>query len=307
LGKQTLIFDTETTGLAAYDRVVSIAGVWCDGLEPTGEHFYLVFNPRKASHPAAAAAHGLSDWWLRYQPAFEAHAAELRRAFDRADLVVGHNIGFDIRMIGHEFAKCGVQELGTESYCTMAGFRSRVAAARANLDFCLDHIGQRRSTSVHSAFEDSFLTMNLYRWLHDEKTCCAPPSPLPAPSNAVNVPKEITWADVVDATPSWQPCPAPPESVIAMLAKLGIDVAGHSPRTARMLLAAHDYARILAKRSHETDESGQIRGLICALADADAFQEPLMEWSRWSWGRPNPPLPRDALRSYAEEVLAGLE
>lgn len=305
MGKQTLIFDVETTGLASYDRVVSIAGVWCDGLEPTGEHFYLVFNPKKASHPAAAAAHGLSDWWLRYQPAFEEHALALRDAFDRADLVVGHNVGFDIRMISHEFAKCGLQELSTQFYCTMAVFRARAPGPRANLDFCLDHIGLSRSTSVHSAFEDSFLTMNLYRWLHDTTAHCAPPSPLPAPSNAVNVPKEIVWADRVDSTPSWQPCPAPPESVIALLAELGIEVTGHSPRTARMLLAAHDYALMLAKRTPEAD--GQIRGLICALADADGFQEPLMEWSRWAWGRRNPQLPHDALRSYAEEVLAGLD
>ncbi len=306
VGCRTLIFDVETTGLAAYDRVVSIAGIWCDGAEPTGEHFHLVFNPGKASHPAAAAAHGLADWWLRYQPAFERHALELRAQFDRADLVAGHNVGFDIRMMNHEFAKCGLHEIGGPSACTMQGFRERVPDGRSNLDSCLNHIGLKRAGSFHSAFEDAFLTMNLYRWLDGCTGHCPLPSPLPQPSNAVSVPKAVAWADRVDATPNWRRCPDPPESVIAMLADLGIEVAGHSPRTARRLLAAHDYAVMLARRTPEAERSGQLRGLICALADADAFQEPLVEWSRRSWGRPNPQLPRDALRHFAEQMLAGL-
>jgi DNA polymerase-3 subunit epsilon len=300
VGKQTLIFDVETTGLAAHDRVVSIAGVWCDGAEPTGEHFHLVFNPGKPSHPAAAAAHGLADWWLRYQPHFETHADKLRDTFVRAELLVGHNVGFDIRMMNHEFAKCGDFELTAPLYCTMQAFRERACASRASLDAALEHIGLKRLAPAHSAFEDSFLTMNLYRWLQG----CAPVAvpPIPAPTNAARVPNEVVWADEVDGTPHGCRCPPPPESVIVKLAALGIEVAGHSPRTARQLLAAHDYAQVLANRMAVT--GGQLRGLICALADADDFHEPLVEWSRRSWGRPHPQLPHGALRSFAEEMLA---
>ncbi len=303
MAKQTLIFDVETTGLAAYDRVVSIAGIWCDGLEPTGEHLHLVFNPGKPSHPAAAAAHGLQDWWLRFQPAFKTQAGALRAAFERADLVVGHNVGFDLRMMNHEFGKCGSFEIAAPAFCTMQAFRGRTGGG-ASLDAALAHIGMRRTARAHNAFEDSFLTMNLYRWLEGCEERRALPPLLPPPSNAVRVPREVAWADLVDCTPRGSRCPAAPESVLAALAELGIEVTGQSPRTARLLLAARDYVRVLAKRAPGAD--GQMRGLICALADADAFEEPLVEWSRWAWGRSNPHLPHNALRQFAEEMLAAL-
>jgi DNA polymerase-3 subunit epsilon len=304
VGKQTLIFDVETTGLAVHDRVVSIAGIWCDGVEPTGEHLHLVFNPGRPSHPAAAAAHGLADWWLRFQPAFKHHAGELRDAFARADLVVGHNVGFDVRMMNHEFGKCGDFAIAAPTFCTMAAFRTRVPEGRASLDAALLHIGLKRAAPAHSAFEDSFLTMNLYRWLEGCEERRPVPAALPAPSNVVRVPREIAWADLVDGTPLGSKCPAAPEPVLATLAELGIEVMGHSPRTARLLLAAHDYALVLAKRMPGVDS--QMRALVCALADADAFHEPLVEWSRWSWGRKHPQLPNNALRAFAEEMLAAL-
>jgi DNA polymerase-3 subunit epsilon len=306
VGTRTLIFDVETTGLASYDRVVSVAGVWCDGLEPTQEHFYFVFNPRKSCHPMAAAAHGLADWWLRFQPPFECHAAEMRAMFERADLVVGHNVGFDIRMMNHEFGKCGAPELTVDWFCTMQAFRQQ-SAGPANLDACLSSIGLSRSTSTHSAFEDTFLTMNLYRWLKGEKTCCPAPSPLPPPTNVAAVPKHVAWADRVDAMPNGLPCSPTPECVIATLARLGIDVAGHSARTTRMLLAAHDYAAVLVRRTPAEESRDQIRMLICSLADSPEFADMLREWSRWSWGRPNPQIPHDALREFAEDVLAGCD
>ena len=303
MGGRTLIFDVETTGLAAYDRVISLAGIWCDGIEPTGEDFYLVFNPGKLSHPAAAAAHGLADWWLRYQPVFACHADDLAEAFARADLVVGHNVGFDLRMMNHEFGKCGAGEIAAPFYCTMQGFQARLPGERANLDSCLAHIGMKRSARVHSAYEDAFLTMNLYRWLNGGSP--RPSAPARLPSNGVAPPPEVAWAVAVDSTGSGQPCPPPPEQVVAMLAQWGIDITGHSPRTVRKMLAAHDYALMLARRI-PAESQAQIRALICALADAEDFREPLLEWSRWAWGRSNPQLPRNALRRFAEEMMAAL-
>jgi len=301
VGKRTLVFDVETTGLASYDRLVSIAGVWCDGLASTGEHFYLVFNPKKSCHPMAAAAHGLADWWLRYQPPFERHAAKLRDIFARADLVVGHNVGFDIRMLNHEFEKCGTPELNTEWFCTMRAFRDHAPGHRATLDACLSAIGLSRATNTHSAFEDTFLTMNLYRWLKGEKTFCPAPSPWPAPTNAAMIPKQVVWADMIDAGKSCQP----PESIIASLAHLGIDVTGHSAHTVRMLLAAYEYANILVRRTAHEESRDQIRMLVCSLADSPEFADMLKDWSRWSWGRTNPQIPHDELREFAEAELLG--
>jgi DNA polymerase-3 subunit epsilon len=306
MGQRTLVFDVETTGLASYDRVVSIAGVWCDGLEPTPEHFYLVFNPKKRCHPKAAEAHGLKDWWLRYQPPFEDFASDLRLMFDRADLVVGHNVAFDVRMINHEFEKADEPPLNVPTFCTMEAFRARFPGQSANLDACLAEIGMSRSTNTHSALEDSILTMNLYRWLHGKTESCAPSSPLLQATNAVAIPKDVLWANQVDSTPAWIPCPNPPESVKARLAEIGIDVQGFPPRAVRLLLAARKYALALDGRTAAAESPDQIRGLVCALADSPEFAEPLREWARWAWGRPNPQVPHDELRTFAEELLHGL-
>lgn len=304
MGERTLVFDVEATGLAASDRVVSIAGVWCNGFEPTGEQFYFVFNPQKASHPAAA--HGLADWRLRFQPPFAQHADGLSQAFARADLVVGHNVGFDLRMMNHEFATCGGFEILAPTYCTMQNFQARHQGERADLDSCVARMKMKRTGTAQSAYEDAFLAMNLYRWLGGCAERTTPPSPLPEPANAVGVPREVVWADEVDATPNGCSCPPAPEQVAAVLAQWEIVIAGHSPRTARMMLAAHDYAAMLVARTQPSQTREQMRALICALADADDFREPLLEWSRWSWGRLNPPVPRNALRHYAEELLASL-
>lgn len=306
MGQRTLVFDVETTGLASYDRVASIAGVWCDGLEPTGEHFYLVFNPKKRSHPMALAAHGLKDWWLRYQPPFENFASELRLTFDGAELVVGHNVGFDVRMINREFEKADEPPLNAPTFCTMEAFRAKSPGRSANLDACLAAIGLSRSANTHSALEDSILTMSLYRWLNGKALSDTLPSPLSQPSNVVAIPKEVLWADQVDSTPVWLSGPKPPESVNACLAELGIDVQGFSPRNVRQLLAARGYALALERRmpAHESPE--EIRGLVCALADSPEFAETLREWSRWAWGRSNPQVPHDELRAFAEEMAHGL-
>jgi DNA polymerase-3 subunit epsilon len=304
MGKRTLVFDVETTGLSSYDRIVSIAGVWCDGFDFTGVHFYLVFNPRKACHPMAAAAHGLPDWWLRFQPPFEEFASDLRTLFDRAELVVGHNVGFDLRMINGEFIRLGERTVDADRYCTMDAYRATSAGGSAKLDACLSRIGLCRAARTHSAFEDTFLTMNLYRWLNGHEEHYALPSPAPVPTNATEIPKAVIWADLVDATPWNRPCSPVPECVVAQLARFGIEVAGHSPRTARMLLAAAEYASVLARRVHEKGSVDHLRGLICALADNDGFSDMLREWSRWAWGRKNPQLPHDELRAFAEEVLA---
>lgn len=305
MGKRTLVFDVETTGLSSYDRIVSIAGVWCDGFDFTGVHFHLVFNPRKASHPMATAAHGLPDWWLRFQPPFEEFASDLRTLFDRAELVVGHNIGFDLRMINSEFVRLGERMVEAPPFCTMQAWRAQSPGGGARLDTCLSSIGLRRRTATHSAFEDSFLTMNLYRWLNGRQEHYEAPSPMPAPTNAAAVPKAVLWADRVDATPRGSRCPPVPEAVVAQLARFGIEVPGHSPRTTRMLLAASEYVTVLARRMH-AEPGDQLRGLICALADNDHLAERLREWSRWAWGRRDPRLPHDDLRRFAEEMLEGL-
>jgi DNA polymerase III subunit epsilon len=161
------VIDVETTGLLPYDRIVALAAVRLIGLDaPTDGHYYLVFDPRKDNHPEAAALHGWDDWTLRFQDLFAAGAAELHRALSAATLLICHNAEFDMAMLQREFRKAGLPPLATPVSCTMMTARERWPGERATLDACLARIGQARAGRRHGAFEDAFLTMNLYRFYH---------------------------------------------------------------------------------------------------------------------------------------------
>lgn len=302
MASKTLIFDVETTGTGAHDRVVSLAGLWCDGLEPLSENIYLVFNPQIKCREEAAKIHGLPDWWLRYQTPFASHASELRKKFSEAKLLVGHNIGFDLRMINHEFAKTGEPPLNNATFCTMQAFREREPSRHYNLDACSSFIGLRRSTNTHNAFEDTFLTMGLYRWLNGENEPIPPP-PFPPPSNAAPIPDEVIWADQIDQIAQGNACPPPPSSVVCFLSSLGFDVNTLEPHLVRMYLAARGYACVIAKKNAPDGIDKRTGDLIIALANNREFTECLRDWSHWDWGRATRRVHHDALREFAIRFL----
>lgn len=157
--------DCETTGLHGDDRIVSFGAAEIRGDTPTGRIMYLVFDPGRNSHPRAREKHGWSDWVLRHQPFFDDYAATLHKILSGADLVVGHNLAFDLDFLGRELRDAGHAALRLGAYCTMRAFQERFVGQRASLDSCVARIGGRRQGRLHGALEDAVLAMSLYRWL----------------------------------------------------------------------------------------------------------------------------------------------
>ena len=93
------------TGLRGDDRIVSFGAAEIRGDTPTGRVIHLVFDPGRNSHPMARRMHGCSDWVLQLQPFFSEHAAELFQVLSSADLIVGHNVEFDLAFLGRELRK----------------------------------------------------------------------------------------------------------------------------------------------------------------------------------------------------------
>jgi DNA polymerase-3 subunit epsilon len=251
----------------------------------------------------AIAAHGLQDWWLRYQPVFQSHAQMLHGQFQAAELLVGHNVDFDVRMINHEFGKADFPAVERPTYCTMQAYRERGLYGSSTLDACLSQLGLCRSGKLHCALEDVLLTTNLFRWLKGNKDHLPIPVPLPNPENAAAIPEEVDWANAVDTAVTADESPKPPQCVGDMLTRYGIGTVGLPPHQIRTLLAACEYAIVLARRTPEHETDRQIRNLIRTLCDHPTFACVVRDWSRWAWGRPNPQIPRDELRAFAEEVL----
>jgi DNA polymerase III epsilon subunit family exonuclease len=95
-----VVFDTETTGLAATDRIVEIA---CARVESgrVVDKFEMLVNPEMSIPPAASGVHGIYDRDVANAPLI-AEVIEAFRRFVGAYPLVAHNAAFDVRMLRAE-------------------------------------------------------------------------------------------------------------------------------------------------------------------------------------------------------------
>lgn len=160
-----VVFDTETTGCAGTDRVVSLGAVRLDaGLEPETT-LHLAFDPGMPCHWAATRVHGMSDAFLARHPPFATHAAEIADFFAGA-VGCAHNLAFDRRMLGGEFARAGLPRPWTAELCTMLAWRRAFPGQPAGLNPASAACGLSREGSLHGALEDAWLAVQLLRRLH---------------------------------------------------------------------------------------------------------------------------------------------
>ncbi|MBK1657763.1 3'-5' exonuclease [Paracraurococcus ruber] len=171
-GGPVIVFDTETTGAASGDRVVSLGAVRLDaGLEPEAT-LHLAFAPGIPCHWGAFRVHGLSDAFLALHPPFAAHAEEVA-AFFGGLAAAAHNMPFDRRMLGGEFDRLGRPLPWGAAHCTLRLWRRAHPGQRAGLAHAAAACGLARETGLHGALEDAWLAAQLLRALHG-----LPPAPM---------------------------------------------------------------------------------------------------------------------------------
>jgi DNA polymerase III epsilon subunit-like protein len=122
-----LFLDTETTGITPQDRVVSIC---CAFYDPQGRALSVIdtlIRPEGFEIPwGATAVHGITT-----QQALE-EGRELAATLDAIDdeillrspaVLVGHNVSFDIAMVGRECSRKRRPDRisGMRAFCTMKG------------------------------------------------------------------------------------------------------------------------------------------------------------------------------------------
>ncbi|WP_049976015.1 exonuclease domain-containing protein [Azospirillum sp. B506] len=163
--RRFVVIDCETTGLspAGGDRMVSFAAIELAEATPTGRCLSLIVNPGRKSNLQALKVHGLPDHLLRHQDPFHSVAQDIHGFLEGA-VLVGHNVGFDIEFLRHEFQLCGMSWAPGPSLCTMQHARAQVAG-RASLDavatlFGID-VGLR--ARFHGAFVDAEITSRLFQ------------------------------------------------------------------------------------------------------------------------------------------------
>lgn len=167
---QIVFVDVETTGLTHHDRIVTLAAILFDASTLASGHLNLkvvhrIYNPGIACHPEASRIHGYSDSLLSRQPSFQQEAEEISEFLRKADLVVCHNASFDLRFVNQALASCNLSPLSMQSYCTMENYRRQYDGS-ARLDSAIARFGLKRERGRHGAFEDAWLTMNLFLGLN---------------------------------------------------------------------------------------------------------------------------------------------
>ncbi|MDB5506889.1 MAG: Exonuclease RNase and polymerase [Devosia sp.] len=164
-------FDVETTGLTGQDRIVSLGLLYIDDVERlargerTGEGVHLLFNPGRASHPAARKVHGYRDDLLALQDGFAAHADDLGHYFSHHGLGVAHNLSFDKRFIETAFSEARRSPPRLDYHCTMLQHR-RAHGANSGLDKVLLQMGMPPRSGFHGALTDAWFAMAVFCWLH---------------------------------------------------------------------------------------------------------------------------------------------
>lgn len=102
-----VVFDTETTGFnAADDEIVEIAAVLLLRGQPVARFHEYIRNSRPVGE--SEAIHGLSDGYLAARGGQPADVLSRFLKFSHGALLVGHNVGFDLRMLRAGCRRCGI-------------------------------------------------------------------------------------------------------------------------------------------------------------------------------------------------------
>ena len=100
------VVDVETTGLYNTDRIVEVAVVTLNRDGDVEEEFETLINPLRDVGPTWI--HGIDAGMLRDAPTFSDAVAQHVASRVNGAVVAGHNVRFDMRMIGLELERAGV-------------------------------------------------------------------------------------------------------------------------------------------------------------------------------------------------------
>lgn len=119
--QKMLFFDTETTGFNP-GNICQLSYIIIDGNDIESNNYFFKVDFVESG---AQRVHGLSVdklAKLSNNKTFKDNFSVLRNDFDNANLLVGHNISFDLNFINSEFRRCGHNFSYRDSLCTMRYF-----------------------------------------------------------------------------------------------------------------------------------------------------------------------------------------
>lgn len=155
-----LIFDTETTGLpksklVPLDRQPQIIELFAISYEDEKEisTFDAMFNPGKPLDKKITQITGISDEMLTDKPAFSERAEEIKALIEDHELVVAHNLSFDMAMVNFEINRCNKAVAWPRPLCTVEA-TIHIKGHRLNLNALHNHLFGEDFTGAHRAETD---------------------------------------------------------------------------------------------------------------------------------------------------------
>lgn len=150
---RVVVFDVETTGTDRRNDQVIELGVQL-GLGEAAEHRTWRFRPEVPIHPGAQAVHGISMADLEGCPGFGDCVDEIAALFDRAEVIIGYNIAFDIDMLQAEYERAGKRPLDFSGKTIVDAFRLWQQCEPRSLQHAHQRFVGDRFTAAHSASAD---------------------------------------------------------------------------------------------------------------------------------------------------------
>lgn len=148
------IIDSETTGLDSPIKAVEVAWILIDENMNTLEEEVHRVNPFRPINEGAIAIHNITDQMVANCPPIEEVVTLLPQPF----VAIGHNVAFDLRVLGPYIEYCG-------DMCTLALSRRwvkgttnhKLVTLKAELGFA--------ETEAHSALGDCRSTLELLKFI----------------------------------------------------------------------------------------------------------------------------------------------
>lgn len=161
-----VVIDSETTGFASggRDRIVELAAIKYDDEFNEIERFETLINPNRDL--GAQHVHKIEAAWLGDAPTFEEISDNLL-GFLNHNILVGHNVDFDLRFIEAEFERLGVHglNLAEHAICTKKLAMSLGLPVTSYALSALCSHFKFENFQAHSALEDASATGKLMQRL----------------------------------------------------------------------------------------------------------------------------------------------
>ena len=102
--QKIIVFDTETTGTDKdRDQIIELS-IQPDLTDDSHQRTWRI-KPNVPISPGAQRVHGITMQDLADCLSFRDLAGEIRPFFDKADILVGYNVSFDLEMLQSEFRR----------------------------------------------------------------------------------------------------------------------------------------------------------------------------------------------------------